>query len=438
MAEKTIAIIGRPNVGKSTLFNRLVGKRHAIVSEVEGVTRDRIYGKFEWTGRQFNVIDTGGYLPETDDIMEKAIRKQAEIASREADFIILLVDGRGEVTSSDRYLAEMLIKQKKPYLLVVNKVDDNVHEMLTMKFFELGLGDPFGISAASGRNMGDLLDHILTFLPDEDKPAAEDDETHVNLAIIGMPNVGKSSLMNRLLQEEKAIVTPIAGTTRDSIDSFIKYYGKTYRIIDTAGLRKMNKQEDSIEYYSTVRTFRVIDESDVVVMMIDATKGFCSHDRTVARYVVDKGKGMILVVNKWDAVEKDQGTMQQYRDAIVHYYRAMEHFPVIFVSVLHNRRVRQILEKARVIYEEYSKKIKTSEFNEFIKQATEAYPPPAVKGKYLKIKYATQVHHSPPVFAIFTNFPELFPVNYRRYLENRIRESFGFEGVPIKISFRKK
>ncbi|MFQ6611449.1 MAG: ribosome biogenesis GTPase Der, partial [Fidelibacterota bacterium] len=304
-------------------------------------------------------------------------------------------------------------------------------------FYELGLGDPFSISAESGRKVGDLLDYISQKIP-ESSSQKEINEDIINLAIIGMPNVGKSSLMNSLLQEDKAIVTNIAGTTRDSIDSFIRYYGKTYRIIDTAGLRKINKMDDSIEYYSSVRTFRVIDECDIAIMMIDASKGFCSHDRNVARYIVDQGKGMLLVINKWDTIEKNESTMKQYREAIYHYYRAMEHYPTLFVSVFHNKRVRQVLEYSKNIYDEFSKKIKTQDLNEFIRQIVQQYNPPAVKGKDLKIKYMTQVHKSPPIFAIFSNYPELFPVNYKRYIENKLRDRFGFKGVPIKLSFRLK
>ncbi|MBT3251126.1 MAG: ribosome biogenesis GTPase Der [Candidatus Marinimicrobia bacterium] len=437
MADPIIAILGRPNVGKSTLFNRLVGKRHAIVSDVEGVTRDRIYGKYDWAGRSFNVIDTGGYLPESEDVIEMAVRFQADKASREADFIILMVDGRDEITSSDRYLADMLIKQETPYLLVMNKIDDQKYENNIFQFFELGVGEPFSVSAISGRNIGDLLDFINEKIPErQSTDIGPDDQTH--MAIVGMPNVGKSSLMNALLQEEKSIVTKVPGTTRDSVDSYINYFGKTYRLIDTAGLRKMNKMEDSIEYYSTVRTFRVIDEANLAIVMIDAKKGFCSHDRNVARYIVDQGRAMILVVNKWDLIEKDHSTMQDFKKAIHHFYKAMEHYPILFVSVHHNRRIRQILEQAKIVSEEYSKKIATAELNEFFKYITIQNPPPAVKGKNLKIKYATQVHSSPPIIAIFTNHPELFPINYKRYIENQLREAFGFQGVPIKISFRKK
>ncbi|MBC8214690.1 MAG: ribosome biogenesis GTPase Der [Candidatus Marinimicrobia bacterium] len=437
MAEPTIAILGRPNVGKSTLFNRLVGKRHSIVSPVEGVTRDRVFGKFEWTGRKYNVIDTGGYLPDSEHQINKAVRLQAEIAVEESDLLILLVDGKQEITASDRYLAELIQKSKKPYLLVVNKIDDNVHEVSRYEFYELGLGEPISISSASGRNFGDFLDEISRILPTEQFKTDENLDA-INLAIIGMPNVGKSSLMNALLQEEKSIVTEIAGTTRDSVDSFIKYYGKTIRLIDTAGLRRKAKVGDSIEYYSSVRTYRVLEECDIAVVMVDAQKGFDAQDKSIVRDVIDQGKGLILVVNKWDTIEKDTHTAKEYLNEIHYEYKSIEHYPVIFISIHQNQRVRKVLEVALNVYENRTRSVKTSEINEFVAMATSQYPPPAVNGKNLKIKYATQVHHAPPVVAFFTNFPELFPVTYKRYIENQFRKRFDFNGVPIKISFRKK
>lgn len=437
MGKPTIAILGRPNVGKSTLFNRLIGRRHAIVSPVEGVTRDRIYGNMDWTGHNFRVIDTGGYLPESEDIIEKAVRLQAELATEEADFIILLVDGRAEPTSSDRFLAQHILKSEKPYILVTNKIDDGSHEMSSLSYYELGLGEPISISAVSGRSVGDMLDVLVEKMP-KSPDDSELDEDVVSLAIIGMPNVGKSSLMNALLKEEKSIVTNIAGTTRDSVDSYIRYYNKTYRLIDTAGLRRKAKIGDSIEYYSSVRTQKVIEDCDIAIVLLDAEKGFGNQDRDVVRNVIDHGRGLVVAVNKWDTIEKETRTLQEYKASIELNFKNMEHYPVIFMSVLENKRTWEVMRHAAMVFEEYQRRIKTSDLNEFINKAVENYHPPAVKSKHLKIKYATQVHSAPPVFALFTNYPELFPVSYRRYLENQIRKEFGFKGVPIKISFRKK
>ncbi len=437
MGNPTIAILGRPNVGKSTLFNRLIGRRHAIVSPVEGVTRDRIYGHMDWTGHQYRLIDTGGYLPESDDVIEKAVRIQAELATDESDFIILLVDGRSEPTSSDRFLARHILKSEKPFLLVANKIDDNVHENDSLAYYELGMGEPVSISAASGRSVGDMLDMLVEKMP-QTVSAPEKDEDVVSLAIIGMPNVGKSSLMNALLKEEKSIVTNIAGTTRDSVDSYIRYYGRTYRLVDTAGLRRKAKIGDAIEYYSSVRTQRVIEECDVAIVLLDAKKGFGNQDRDVVRKVIDHGRGLVTAVNKWDLIEKDSQTTRKYNEDISLNFKNMEHYPVLYISVRENRRVWEVMKHASQVVDEYRRRIKTSELNEFILRAVANYHPPAVKGKHLKIKYATQVHAAPPVIALFTNYPELFPVSYRRYLENQLRAEFGFKGVPVKISFRKK
>ena len=333
MADYTIAILGRPNVGKSTLFNRLVGKTHAIVSPVEGVTRDRIYGTFDWLHREFGVIDTGGYIPNTEDEINKHVRLQADIAAEEADFLILLVDGRSELTSSEKTLAELIIATEKPYILVANKVDDIVHEQDIFSLYELGMGDPMPVSAQSGRSLGDLLDVINARLPERSTKKKIGDEI-INLAIIGMPNVGKSSLMNNLIKEEKSIVTNIAGTTRDSVDSYIKHFNRDIRMIDTAGLRRKAKVSDSIEFYSSVRTNRVLEECDVALVLIDATKGFGNQDRDIARAVMDAGKGLVLVVNKWDAIEKDTDTMKDFIDEIEYRFMAMQHYP-ISVSYTH-------------------------------------------------------------------------------------------------------
>ncbi|MDB3868523.1 ribosome biogenesis GTPase Der, partial [Candidatus Marinimicrobia bacterium] len=365
MADYTIAILGRPNVGKSTLFNRLVGKAHAIVSPVEGVTRDRIYGTFDWLHREFGVIDTGGYIPHTEDEINKHVRLQADIAAEEADFLILLVDGRSELTSSEKTLADLIIATEKPFILVANKVDDIVHEQDIFSLYELGMGDPMPVSAQSGRSLGDLLDVIHTRLPERSSKKKISDDI-INLAIIGMPNVGKSSLMNNLIKEEKSIVTNIAGTTRDSVDSYIKHFNRDIRMIDTAGLRRKAKVSDSIEFYSSVRTNRVLEECDVALVLIDATKGFGNQDRDIVRAVMDAGKGLVLVVNKWDAIKKDTDTMKDFIDEIEYRFMAMQHYPILFISVKNNRRVTTVLDEAVRIFDARRKKLQTSSLNDFI------------------------------------------------------------------------
>lgn len=437
MSNNVVAILGRPNVGKSTLFNRLIGRQHSIVSPIEGITRDRIYGNVEWTGRQFDLIDTGGFLPASEDTIEQAVRKQAQLAAEEAHLIILMIDGREEITSSDRILAELILKSEKPFLLVVNKIDDEKYEIDALKAFELGLGEPMNIAADGGRNVGDLLDIILEKLPQHSSNKNLQTDA-INMAIVGMPNVGKSSLMNALLKEEKSIVTDIPGTTRDSVDSYIRYFNQTYRLIDTAGLRKKNKQDDAIEFYSTVRTYRVIDEANVVLVLIDADKGFTTHDRSIIRYVMDKGKGLVLVINKWDLIEKETNTMKEMTDLIHYEYPALRYFPKCYISIKNNQRLFQPLEAAAQVFESMSLKLKTRDLNEFIKAVVSRRQPPYVKGKNLAIKYVTQVRHSPPIFAFFVNYPDLFPVTYKRFLENQFRNTFDYTGVPIKISFRKK
>ena len=437
MPNPTIAILGKPNVGKSTLFNRLIGSGHSIVSPEEGVTRDRVYGIFDWQGREFNLIDTGGYIPDSEDIIENHVRLQAEIAADEADMVILLVDGRSRITSSDQFLARQVQKSEKPYILAVNKIDELHMEDSTMDFYELGLGEFFTLSAQNNRSIGDMLDGIVEKLPKQDF-RADREKNCINLAIVGMPNVGKSSLMNTLLQEEKSIVTPLAGTTRDSIDSFLRYHQKDIRIIDTAGLRKKSKITGNIEFYSTVRTFRVIQDCDIAAVLIDADKGFNNQDKDIIRHVIDSGKGLIIVVNKWDLLEKDTHTQKEYRQDIIDQYPVLSYYPIVFISVYHNLRIRKVLKMTLAVFNERQKKIKTADVNEFIKKAISHHPPPFIKGKNITIKYGAQVYYSPPIFAFFTNQPSAIPAQYKRYLENNLRDHFGFEGVPIKISFREK
>ena len=437
LANKTLAILGRPNVGKSTLFNRLVGTRKSIVSPVEGVTRDRIYSTFDWLENNFDIIDTGGFLPKEKDIINKNIQNQARLALEEADLIIFLVDGRSEITSSDRILADIVKKTEKHSLLVINKIDSLSQEENIHEFFELGLGNPVPISAMHGRRVGDMLDCVLDKIG-KIKNLDSKNESDVDLALIGMPNVGKSSLMNALLKEEKAIVTDIAGTTRDSIDSYINYFGKTIRLIDTAGLRKRTKVKDEIEFYSAVRTNKVINECNVAALMIDADKGFDKQDKDIVRAVIKLGKGLIIVVNKWDLIEKDDMTMKEIIDDMHYEFSSTKHYPILFVSVKNNLRLQSVLKSAVNVHDRLTRKVKTTLLNDLIQKITTKNPPPAVKGKHLKIKYAAQMRHSPPIFAVFMNHPDLVPVSYKRYIENQLRQEIDLMGVPIKISFRKK
>ncbi len=437
MGNFTVAILGRPNVGKSTLFNRLVGSRKSIVSPIEGVTRDRIYSSFEWVGYNLNLIDTGGFLPKENDVMNKHIQEQARVAIKDADLIIFLVDGQSDITSSDRVLSDMVKKAQRESVLVVNKIDSlSMNDNINI-FFELGLGDPIPISASHGRNVGEMLDILVSKLPHLDKKEINN-KNDINLAIVGMPNVGKSSLMNALLQEEKSIVTNIAGTTRDSVDSYINYFGKSIRIIDTAGLRKRAKVNDDIEFYSAIRTNKVIVECDIAVLMVDADKGFDKQDKDIIRNIIKLGKGLIIAINKWDLIEKDGSTMNDLIKDIHYSYSATKHFPILFISVKNNLRLQNILDTALKIHNRLVTKVSTPSLNELIQKIVKNNPPPAVKGKHLKIKYIAQPRHSPPIFAIFMNHPNLVPISYKRYIENSLRRELDLEGVPIKISFRKK
>jgi len=437
VAKPTVAIIGRPNVGKSTLFNRLVGRRQAIVEETAGVTRDRIYGQVNWQGHNFHLIDTGGYIPDSGDVITDTVRRQADLAGEEADLILFMVDSRTGPVADDELLAKRLRKLGKPVLLLVNKVDDQSHENRALEFYELGLGTPLHIGAIGGRAVGDMLDAVIDELAGA-WPLVEEEGESLGLAIVGVPNAGKSSFLNAITKQEKSIVTAIPGTTRDSVDSYLKYMGQTIRLIDTAGLRRKSKVKDAIEFYSTVRTYRSIDECRIAVVMVDAERGFHDQDIQIMSYVIEQGKGMIVAINKWDTLTKDTGSMGTWVRDLQARYKPLEHYPLVFTSVPKNQRLWKVLKTAIEVDEESNKHIATAELNTFLAEALNYLPPPAVQGKQIGIKYVTQVHRQPPVLAFFCNHPELVPTAYRRYLENRLRERFGFTGVPVRLSFRRK
>ena len=435
MKKMLISIIGRPNVGKSTLFNRIIGKKHAIVSAIEGVTRDRVRGTFDWINKEYDIVDTGGFVHNSKDLMNKEINIQSSVAQNEADLILLIMDIREEITSNDRELSQMVLRSGKPYIFVLNKVDQLKKEINKNKFYELGLKDPMLVSAQTGYNIGDLLDQVIKLMPSRKQ---EQDSYDYSIAVVGMPNVGKSSFVNKVLNTQLSTVTNIAGTTRDSIDSFFQYYNTAIRLIDTAGLRKKSKINEDIEFYSLIRTKKALEESDVAIVITDSILGFRKQDRDIVRMVIDEGKGMVLVVNKWDLIDKDTDSMKNYLKKIVSQYPSIVHYPIIFTSITENKRVQSVVSESLKVCKERRKKIKTKALNVWLDKILKQNPPPSVKGKHLKIKYISQIRSAPPLVIFFTNYPQLFPVSYKRYLENQIRLEFGFKGVSIKVSFRKK
>ncbi|MAV64397.1 MAG: ribosome biogenesis GTPase Der [Candidatus Marinimicrobia bacterium] len=435
MKNSVIAIIGRPNVGKSTLFNRMVGKNYSIVSEIEGVTRDRVIQSFNWANKDYNIIDTGGFNDKSKDVMNQEINLQSVVAQQQSDLILLVMDIRKEITSNDRELSQMVLKSGKPYIFVLNKVDTNKVEFEKNKFYELGLSEPVLVSAQTGYNMVNLLEAIESSTI---KTSDFKEKYDFSIAVIGMPNVGKSSFVNRILNKRQNIVTDIAGTTRDSINSYFKYYNKTIKLIDTAGLRKISKIKESIEYYSLVRTNRSVDYCDIALLIIDGDKGFDNQDRDIARMVIDKGKGMVVVFNKWDLIEKDTHTINEYKKNIINMYPAISNYPIIFTSVKTNKRVQDILRASLSIYKKSNTKINTNQLNLWLNKILTKNPPPSVKGKNLKVKFISQIRNKPPLFVLFANHPNLFPVSYKRYIENQLRLKFDLQGLSLKISFRKK
>ncbi|MBN1154095.1 ribosome biogenesis GTPase Der [candidate division KSB1 bacterium] len=438
MRKPIVAIIGRPNVGKSTLFNRIIRKREAIVDDQPGVTRDRIYAEAEWAGVNFSVIDTGGYLPDKTNTIHRAVLEQVLEAIHEADIILFVVDGRVGITNLDEEIGSILRKSNRTVFLVVNKIDDEKHEPGIHDFYNLGIGEPYSISAISGRSTGDLLDemiHALPELPGED--TGEHDDV-IKLAVVGKPNVGKSSLVNAIIGKQRHIVTETPGTTRDSIDTDFNYQDQRFVMIDTAGLRKRTKVKDEVEYYSAVRTIRSIRECDVTIVLIDANDSLQDQDKSIIEQAIKYNKGIVLGVNKWDLIEKDTHTARQFELDILDALPSISFVPIVFISALTKQRIYKVLDIAKSVYEERMKLIKTSDLNAFLEKTISFHPPPSVEGKYIKIKYCTQIKTRPPVFAFFCNYPNLIKPNYRSYLENRMREQFGFFGVPLTLTFRRK
>jgi GTP-binding protein len=431
-----VAIVGRPNVGKSTLFNRLVGFRKAIVQETSGVTRDRHYGRSEWNGKEFSVIDTGGYISGSEDIFEGEIRKQVMIAIQEASVIVFVLDIETGITDLDEAVADVLRRTKKPVILVANKMDNFDREADIYEFYQLGLGEVFGISAVSGTGTGDLLDAIAASFK-EDK--FEDPlEGLPRFAIVGKPNVGKSSLINALIGEERNIVTNISGTTRDSIDTHFKSFGHNLVLVDTAGIRKKAKVHEDIEFYSVMRSIRTIENCDVCLFMIDAQDGIESQDMSIFSIIEKNNKGLVVLVNKWDIIEKDQNTMKAYEEMIKQKLAPFVDLPIIFISAINKQRIHKVLEDAMEVYQNRTQKIPTSKLNDVMLEIIENYPPPSWKGKYIKIKFVTQLPTHSPSFAFFCNLPQYIKDPYKRFLENKLREHFNFKGVPLRLFFRKK
>ena len=430
-----VAIVGRPNVGKSTFFNRLIQRREAIVDSVSGVTRDRHYGKTDWNGRNFSVIDTGGYVIGSDDVFEEEIDKQVELAIGEADAILFMVDVETGVTPMDEDVAQLLRKVDKPVFLVINKVDNAKRLENAVEFYSLGLGEYFPIASTSGSGTGELLDAVVEALPEDTR---EEEAELPRFAVVGRPNAGKSSFINALIGEDRYIVTDIAGTTRDSIDTKYNRFGFEFNLVDTAGIRRKSKVKEDLEFYSVMRSVRAIEHCDVCLIVMDATRGFDGQVQNIFWLAQRNRKGIVILVNKWDLVDKETNTMKEYEAQI---RREMEPFtdvPIIFMSVLTKQRIFKAIETAVDVYNNRSKKIKTSELNEVMLPIIESYPPPAYKGKYVKIKFCMQLPTPQPQFAFFCNLPQYVKDPYKRYLENKLREEFNFNGVPVSVYFRKK
>jgi GTPase len=435
MSSHIVAIVGRPNVGKSTLFNRIFGSREAIVFDTPGVTRDRRYAEAEWAGKSFTMIDTGGFVPKSNDIFEKAIREQANIAIEEADAIVFVVDALEGLTPLDKEIADILRRSNKPIHLIVNKIDSAQRENAVAEFYSLGLGEPIGIAALGGRQIGDFLD-ILT--SDIQKETRVKKEKRLRLAVIGKPNVGKSSLVNSLIGNTRQVVTDIPGTTRDPIDTILEYEGEEIILVDTAGLRKKSKISESIEFYSTIRTLHAIERSDVAVILLDATQGVDKQDLQIVDATLERHRSALIVVNKWDLIEKETNTARQYVLAIEKNLGMYDYLPVIFISALTKQRITKVIDTAKEVHTQQSRRISTSALNKSIMLDIKATPPKSSTSREIKIKFVTQIKTNPPMFAFFCNYPKLVQESYKRFLMNKLREHFGFAGVPLGIIFKDK
>ena len=436
MGKPIVAMVGRPNVGKSTLFNRLAGKRISIVQDTPGVTRDRVYAEADWLNYNFTMIDTGGIEPESDNIIVKQMRRQAQIAIETADVIVFIVDGREGITPADEEVAGMLRKSKKPIVLVVNKVDSVKEEDNAWEFYNLGIGDPVTISASQGLGLGDMLDRVVEHF-DKDAASEEDDE-YVRIAMIGKPNVGKSSLINRLLGEERVIVSNVPGTTRDAVDSYLENELGKFILVDTAGLRRKSKVKEEIERYSVIRTLAAIERADVCILMIDATEGITEQDEKIIGYAHEMNKAIMVIVNKWDLVEKDDKTMDKFKKELQQNLKFLSYAEYLFISALTGQRTHKVLEMAKKCYDNYNKRVSTGILNDVISKAVLMKEPPVVGIKRLKIFYATQVATKPPKFVFFVNDTSARHFSYERYLENQLRDSFDFKGTGIQIEYRER
>lgn len=434
----TVAITGRPNVGKSTFFNRLLEQRKAIVDDISGVTRDRQYGVAEWIGKSFNLIDTGGFVPQSDDVFEREIRKQVHIAIDEANAIIFMVDAATGITSLDESMADLLRKSVKPVFLVVNKVDNHNRLLEASEFYSLGFENIFFLSSISGSGTGELLDAIVGLIPEDNIDENAALESIPKFAIIGQPNVGKSSLLNALIGKERTIVSDIAGTTRDTIHTHYNLFNKEFILIDTAGIRRKTKVHEDLEFYSVIRAIKAMDEADICLLLLDAGKGITAQDLSIFSLAVKKGKGIVVLVNKWDLTDKETNTARDYEKELKKRFAPFSDVPILFISVIEKQRIFKSIEAALQVFENKLRKVTTSKLNEVMQNAIESYHPPVVRGNAVKIKYVTQLPTNTPSFAFFCNYPDDIKTPYRNYLENQLRENFDFSGVPVRLFFRKK